>query len=63
MPEINSSDEESEGLDLEEESYKGPMTHSRTKGTTTQTVDIVTKANHEMEQYLGITTKSQDVRF
>ena len=43
VPENNSSDEESESLGLEEESYKGPMTHSRTKGITTKTVDIVTK--------------------
>ena len=60
VPQINSSDEESEGLDPEEGSYKGPMTCSRTKGTTTPTVDIVAKANQEMEQYFGITTKSQE---
>ena len=45
----DSSDEESESLGLEEDSYKGPMTCSRTKGTTTQTVDIAVKANQEME--------------
>ena len=36
VPENNSSDEESECLGLVEESYKGPMTHSRTKGITTK---------------------------
>ena len=49
----NSLDEESENLGLEEDSYKGPMTHSRTKGTTTQTVDIAVKVNQEMEQILN----------
>ena len=44
-----SEDKESESLGLEEDSYKGPMTHSRTKGTTTPTVDIAVKANQEME--------------
>ena len=39
----DSSDEKSESLGLEEDSYKGPMTRSRTKGTTTQTVDIAVK--------------------
>ena len=50
--ENNSSDKESECLGLEEESYKGPMTCSRTKGITTKTVDIVTKANQKIEQIL-----------
>ena len=45
----DSSDETSESLGLEEDSYEGPMTCSRTKGTTTQTVDIAIKANQEME--------------
>ena len=44
-----SEDKESESLGLEEDSYKGPMTHSRTKGTTTPTVNIAVKGNQEME--------------
>ena len=35
----DSSDEKSESLGWEEDSYEGPMTRSRTKGTTTQNVD------------------------
>ena len=43
-----SEDKEFESLGLEEDSYKGPMTRSRTKGTTTP-IDIAVKANQEME--------------
>ena len=44
-----SEDKEFDSLGLEEDSYKGPMTRSRTKGTTTPTVNIAMKANQEME--------------
>ena len=44
-----SEDKESESLGLNKDSYKGPMTCSRTKGTTTPTVDIAMKANEEIE--------------
>ena len=59
----DSSDEESESLGLEEDSYKGPMTHSRTKGTTTQTVDIAVKANQEMERHFGLISESTELDF
>ena len=59
----DSSNEESVGLGLEEDSYKGPMTHSRTKGTTTQTVDIAVKANQEMEQHFELDLKSAELDF
>ena len=59
----NSLDEESENLGLEEDSYKGPMTCSGTKGTTTQTVDIAVKANQEMEQHFGLITESVQLDF
>ena len=45
-------------LGLEEDSYKGPMTRSRTKGTTTQTVDIAVKVNQEMEQHFELILES-----
>ena len=32
-------------LDLVEKPYTGPITHSRTKGATTQDVDVIVKAN------------------
>ena len=55
---IVSEDEGSESLGLEEDSYKGPMTHSRTKGTTTPTIDIALKANQEMEKHFELDLKS-----
>ena len=63
ISESNSSNEESESLGLEEESYKGPMTRSRTKGITTQTVDIAAKANQEMEQHFGLIMDSLELDF
>ena len=63
VSENNSSDKESESLGLEEESYKGPMTHSRTKGITTQTVDIAVKANQEMEQHFRLILGSLELDF
>ena len=59
----NSSDEESDNLGLEEDSYKGPMTRSRTKGTTTQSVDIAMKANQEMEQHFELVSESAELDF
>ena len=52
-----SEDKESESLGLEKDSYKGPMTRSRTKGTTTP-IDIAVKANQEMEQHFEFDPKS-----
>ena len=43
-----SEEKEVESLGLEENSYKGPMTRSRTKGTTAP-IDIAVKANQEIE--------------
>ena len=60
ISQINISDEESECLDLVEQTYTGPMMHSRTKGTTTPNVDIVMKANTLMEQHFGITGETQE---
>ena len=59
----DSSDEESESLGLEEDSYKGPMTRSRTKGTTTQTFDIAMKANQEMERHFELVSESAELDF
>ena len=59
----NSSDEKSESLGWEEDSYEGPMTHNRTKGTTTQTVDIAIKASQEMEQHSGLVFQSTKLDF
>ena len=59
----DSSDEKSESLGWEEDSYEGPMTCSRTKGTTTQTVDIAIKANQEMERHSGIVFQSTKLDF
>ena len=41
----------------EEKPYEGPMTRSRTKGTTTQSVEAVTKANKLMEHHFGMVTE------
>ena len=57
-----SEDEEFESLGLEENSYKGPMTRSRTKGATTP-IDIAVKANQEMEQHFGLDPKSIQLDF
>ena len=60
ISQINISDEESEYLDPIEQTYTGPMTCSRTKGTTTPNVDMVVKANTLMEQLFGITGETQE---
>ena len=39
------------------------MAHSRAKCTTTQNVDIVAKANQEMEQHFGVIMESQESDF
>ena len=57
-----SEDKEFESLGLEENSYKGPMTHSRTKGTTTP-MDIAIKANQEMERHSELDPKSIQLDF
>ena len=51
-----SKDKELESLGSGENSYKGPMTHSRTKGTTTP-MDIAVKANQEMERHSELDPK------
>ena len=58
-----SKDKESESLGLEEDAYKGPMTCSRTKGTTTPTVDIAVKANQEMERHFELDSESVGLDF
>ena len=58
-----SEDKESESLGLEENSCKGPMIRSRTKGTTTPTVDIAVKANQEMKQHFELDSKSVELDF
>ena len=58
-----SEDKESESLGLEEDSYKWPMTRSRTKGTTTTTVDIAVKANQEMKQHFELDSESVELDF
>ena len=60
ISQINISDEESECLDPVEQPYTGPMTCSRTKGTTTPNVDVVMKANTLMEQHFGIIGETQE---
>ena len=60
---INISDEESECLDPVEQTYTGPMTHSRTKGATTLNVDVVVKANMLMEQHFGMIKDKQECSF
>ena len=57
-----SEDRESENLGLEEDLYKGPMTHSRTKGTTTP-IDIAVKANQDMERQFELDLKSIQLDF
>ena len=57
---INISDGESECLDPVEQPYTGPMTHSRTKGTTTPNVDVVIRVNTLMEQHFGIIGETQE---
>ena len=55
VTDIDSTDEESDSLDLaEEQSYKGPMTRSRTKCTSAPTINVVAKANKLMEQHFGM---------
>ena len=57
-----SGDKEVESLGLEENSYKGPMTRSRTKGTTTP-MNIAVKANQEIERPTELDLKSIQLDF
>ena len=57
-----SKDKEVESLRSEETSYKGPLTRSRTKGTTTP-MDIAVKANQEIERPTELDLKSMPLDF
>ena len=57
-----SEDKEVESLGLEENSYKGPMTRSRTKGTTAP-MNIAVKANQEIERQTELDLKSIQLDF
>ena len=59
----NNISDEFECLDLDEQPYTGPVTHSRTKGATTPNVDVVMKANTLIEQHFGIIEETQECNF